>query len=116
MVRSDGDKMRQTLILELPDDRVKSDLASILLEGNGEIELDDQWVTVPADVALEIVARSFASYEFEIGFGDCYRVVIAIGGVTSCAHGIAHAGICFAMLWYSSDVRLINVDFLSAMP
>ena len=100
----------------LPADRISADLAAVLSEGHKPVELGDDRVVVPSGAELTVVARSVHTYEVRIGFGDHYRVLVAVGGIDSVEHGIVRAGICFATLWYSTELKLITVDFAKEMP
>ncbi len=106
------DKLREKLSAE----RIAADLSTMLREAGQRIELDGKQVVVPPDVALEVVARSLHAYDVEMGFGDHYRVLVAMGGIGSVEHGVVEPGICFATLWYSSGAELITVDFTTLMP
>jgi len=108
--------MRDLIVAKLGDEKIKKDLLQILREGSSCVELDERSVVIPPNAPLEVVARSYHCYEFEVSFGSHYRVLVAIGGVRSVANGIVDPGLCFATLWYSSACELITVDFSELWP
>jgi hypothetical protein len=104
------------LRFSLPDERIFEDIRNILDEGDRRIELDGQWVPYEPDVPLQVLVRSVYAYEMEFGFGNGFRVLVAIGGVKGIEAGVPRAGICFATLWYRADRKLITVDFTADVP
>ena len=113
---TDEKRLRDLVISVLPDERVAADLREVLAEGGYRIELDGSDVSVPTDTTLHIVARSSHTYEYQIGFGDHFRVLVAVGGVKDLAHGVPTPGVCFATMWYGPQADLTTVDFSSQMP
>lgn len=108
--------MREFLVDKLPDEKITTDLRQVVAESNSFIQLEHRDIKMDSETKLEIVGRSYHCYNFDIGFGDHYRVCVAIGGVTNVAHGVPEAAKCFATMWYSVDRRLITVDFATQMP
>ncbi len=100
----------------LPKGGVEAALREVLDEDSSPIKLDGREVITSPNVRLEVVARSFHSYEFDIGFGPHFRALVAIGGVKDVSHGVADPEICFATLYFSLDASLITLDFSDQMP
>jgi len=116
MSEMNADLMHVKLAELLSDDRIQADLRAVLAEDAHPIELDGSWLDVPIGVCVEVLARSFHTYEVEMGFGDHYRVLVALGGLKSMLHGIPEPGLCFVTIWYSANVKLITMDFSSRLP
>lgn len=103
----------------LPDTLIQSDLAKLLWEEKEEyceIELAKGIITVPYNVPLEVISKSYRQniYE-EVGFGNYYVAQVAIGGVKKQESGILYPVYCFATLFYTPDKALITNDVHSDM-
>lgn len=102
---------------EISIEAVSRDLRNLLAAASWRIEIGDgEWIEVDRLGRFEIVARSCHTYEYEIGFGDHYRVLVAVGGVRKVEHGVVQAHVCFASMFYRPDLTLITVDFWRDMP
>ena len=104
----------QTVVLEqwLPDAVVVTDLEKLIFaDAGGQIELDSGTITIPIECEFELVSKAFIEQRHNVGFGSCFRVVVAIGGVSQADAGELRAGHCFCTLWYSLDRQLITTDF-----
>ncbi len=104
----------QSSVLEqwLPDAVVITDLKNLIHTGSGaHVELDSGMITIPAECDYELVSKAFVEQRFDVGFGSCFRVVVAIGGVSRIDSGVIHAKYCFCTLWYSCARQLITTDF-----
>lgn len=101
----------------LRDDRIQHDLADILWNQipDGRVEIDEEYIKIPSDAKLEVIAKSYRQHNYESGFGDHYAALIAIGGVVDMTAGIPHPKYCYATLFYSSEKYLITSDFHSEM-
>lgn len=103
----------QTSTLEqwLPDAVVISDVKRIVHADAGQqVGLDSGTISIPSVCDYEIVSKSFIEQRFEVGFGNCFRVVVAIGGVSSNTSVLVEPKYCSCTLWYSEDRRLITTD------
>jgi len=101
----------------LPDSVVLQDLRAIVISsGGGKIELDSGLITISPDTNCVVVAKSWREVRLDIGLGNCFRVLVAIGGVKSVDAGVVTAVHCFCTLWYTSRRELITTDFSSVMP
>ena len=107
--------MFERLRKEIDLERVVRDLRGLLERANWDVELEGESIPVDRDLSFEIVARSCHSYERDIGFGDHYRVLVALGGVERVEHGVVQAAFCFASMYYNPALALITVDFARAM-
>jgi hypothetical protein len=104
----------QTTVLEqwLPDAVVVSDLKNLIdSDASGQVELDSGTITIPSDTNYELVSKAFIEQRYDVGFGSCFRVVVAVGGVSSIEAGVIRAKYGFCTLWYSKDRTLITTDF-----
>lgn len=104
----------QTSALEqwLPDAIVVNDLKRLIYATTcGQVELDSGTITIPLDCDYELVSKAFIEQRYDVGFGSCFRAVVAIGGVADIDSGVVRAKYCFCTLWYSSDRKLITTDF-----
>ncbi|MFH1024679.1 MAG: hypothetical protein V1809_14955 [Planctomycetota bacterium] len=99
-----------------PAERVSNDLRRVLEEGGWKIELGGRITNVPPSAPIDILARSCHVYDYDIGFGNHYRVLTALGGILHNRNGVIEASLGFATLWYSEERNLITVDFSAAMP
>jgi hypothetical protein len=120
-----GKDSAQRLALDLdealPDEVILRDLRRVLaedanpslcLEGDdGEIQLTID----AANVGLEVVTKCYLHERYEVGFGNHYRILVAIGGVEGVSSGIATARICFALLYYNEEPGLITLDYSLTM-
>lgn len=100
----------------LPDNVVVRDLRSLLAGAGCYFELGGKKIRVPPSARMNVVARSYHTYEYDLGFGDHYRVLIAVGGIVRIRYGIAKAKLSFASLWYSEERKLVTVDFRKGCP
>ncbi len=108
---------RTTLDDWIPDSRVVDDCRRIVLaECGGKIEYDTGLVVVPEGVCFEIVSKAYLAPRVDIGFGECFRTVVAIGGIASTNNGIAKASHGFAVLWHKIDGKLITIDMMENFP
>jgi len=100
----------------LPTEEVEKALRDALSEDDEPVEVDGTELVFVPGVSLEVVARSFHSYQFDIGFGDHFRALVAIGGLKDLGHGIVEPGICFATLYLSTSRKLITFDLSLRFP
>ena len=101
-----------TLDTWLPDHQVLTDLRKVVESDDSEaIELDVDSITIPDGCQYDIVSKAFIEERLDIGFGTCFRVDVAVGGVESTAFGIVRARYCFATLWYRPNATVITIDF-----
>lgn len=100
----------------LPDQPVLNDVSRILGQcPRGEIELEEEIISVPENIPITIVTKVFLKEYFEdVGFG-AYRVQVAIGGIENKEFGILSARFCFATLYYNEEPSLITIDFHKKM-
>lgn len=103
-------QLSTALAEELPEKKVFEALLAILAEGNQSVELDEEWVSVPVDIPLELVSRSLNTSAHVLPFG-AYRATVAVGGVKQLEHGIITPGVCFATLHFNTSAELVTVDF-----
>lgn len=104
----------QTSTLEqwLPDAVVLTDLRRVIhADARARIELDSGTITIPFECEYELISKAFIEQRLDVGFGNCFRAVVAIGGVSGSDAGLIEAKYCFCTLWYSSDRKLITTDF-----
>ena len=100
----------------LPDRQVVGDVRRIVAsESQGRLELDSGTTTVPSCADYEVVSKAFIKQPANIGFGSCFRAVVAIGGVTE-ANGVLESKFGFATAWYSESGNLITTDFSEVAP
>ncbi|MEO0844399.1 MAG: hypothetical protein AAF063_36865, partial [Cyanobacteria bacterium J06643_5] len=102
----------------LPDEQIIQDLSDRIwndkeLKGIN-IELNDQWKFVPENTPISIVTKALFKEYYDIPFGT-YKVMVAIGGITSQKHGILKAKYCFATLYYNDDCQICSIDFHEEM-
>ena len=108
--------MEQVLDEALPDAKLLDDITSILWqEANGSVELAGKELRVPEGARIDIATKAFSLEKFEVGFGSCFRALLAIGGVDSQEFRILTARYCFATLYYNVDGTLITADFHKEM-
>jgi hypothetical protein len=85
---------RTTIDEWIPDDRIVDDCRRVVVEdGGGKIEYDRGVVEVPDDVRFDVVSKAYLSPRIEIGFGECFRSLVAIGGLVVTQNGIARASL-----------------------
>ncbi|MDE0874545.1 MAG: hypothetical protein OSA88_11810 [Acidimicrobiales bacterium] len=100
----------------LPDQQVVEDVRRIVqAESQGQLEFDSGTTTVPSGTAYEVVSKAFIKQPSNIGFGSCFRAVVAIGEVAE-ANGILKSEFGFATAWYSDSGNLITTDFSEVTP
>lgn len=80
----------------LTDEIILTDLRGILAEDESPVELESRNVAIPGDARLEILAKRWHRYNYDLGLGDHSRAVVAVGGVEAVEHGVPRAGLCFA--------------------
>jgi hypothetical protein len=108
--------MREMSTSSLPNEVIIADLETTLDESQRHVEIDERLIFV-SDKTHEILAISAHVYTRpDIGMGDHFRVLVAVGGVATVSHGIVTPRRCFATLWYSPEGHLITVDFSRGMP
>ncbi len=101
----------------IPDRKVIEDCRRIVLsDGNGKIDYDRGTVVVPDHVEFEIVSKAYLAPRIDIGFGECFRTLIAIGGIDATNNGVVLAPYGFAVLWHKTDGSLITTDFTENCP
>ena len=111
-----GSELASFLDRVVEDDDVLSSFRAVLEKDEFTVALDDDDVrTLERDCELTIVAKFGLSYRHDVGMGDHYRVIVAIGGVQSVRFGVVEAEICFATLWLSLDGSLITIDYSAVM-
>jgi len=100
----------------LPDGQVVEDVRRIVeSESQGRLEFDSGTIRVPSGTDYEVVSKAFIKQPSNIGFGSCFRAVVAIGEVTE-ASGILESKFGFATAWYSESGSLITTDFSEVAP
>jgi uncharacterized ParB-like nuclease family protein len=101
----------------LSDAQIIRDISHILWgeTASTEVELNGSKIVVPLNEPIDIVTKAFFKEYFDIGYGNCYRVQIAIGGVVDQSYGLLCAKYCFATLYYNEKQLVITVDFHSEM-
>ena len=101
----------------LPDELIQEDLSKILwIEKIGKlIEIEEKNVIVPYGALLEVVSKSYRKNFYNIGFGNHYAVLVAIGGVIGQQSGIIEPKYCFATLFYTSFQTMICLEFHDRM-
>ncbi|GIW97581.1 MAG: hypothetical protein KatS3mg111_0914 [Pirellulaceae bacterium] len=101
----------------LPDEKVIAIVRqTIEKEGEGCIEYDSGAVNVPADTTYEVVSKAFIKQPESIGFGSCFRVVVAVGGLVHDESGITKSKFGFATAWFDVGGELITIDFADKTP
>lgn len=96
----------------LPDAIVIRDMKRVIHEEAGSyVELDAGSISIPVDCAHEVISKAFIEQRFDVGFGNCFRAVVAVGGVSSIDCGLIQAKYCVCTLWYNSGGNLITLDF-----
>jgi hypothetical protein len=95
----------------LPVAKVVADVSHVLQQANGRIELEDGWIEVPKDAPVQVLSRNMSLAEGQFGFGNCFRAVVAIGGLEEPSDGVLSPRICFATPWYNESGRFITIDF-----
>ena len=108
--------MREFIESALPMGKVEQDLRALLIEAEWQVELNERKVCIDPHEPLEVVARSAHTYEYDIGFRDHFRALVAIGGATRTSYGTLEAKICFVTLWYTAIGHLITIDVSAEMP
>lgn len=98
----------------LPDEQIIKDLSNTIWQekesGGIDIEVDDRKQFIPENISFDIVTKALFKEHYNLGFGT-YRVMVAIGGIKSCKHGVLIANCCFATLYYNDKCQVITVDF-----
>jgi hypothetical protein len=108
---------RTTLDDWIPDLKIIEDCRRIVLgDGGGKIEYDRGPVLVPDKAEFRIASKAYLAPRIDIGFGECFRTLIAIGGIDSTNNGIVRAPYGFAVLWHKIDGSLITIDFTENCP
>lgn len=101
----------------LPDSKAVSDLRRIVeIDAGGCIEYDSGPQKVPPTADYEVVSKALIKQPKEIGFGSCFRVVVAIGGRIKDGTGIVKSKFGFATSWYDINGSLITTDFTKDTP
>ena len=101
----------------LPDAKVIEDVRRIVeSDVDGKIEFDSGVVAIPIDANYEVVSKALIKQPEDIGFGSCFRAVVAIGGTKPPVYGIVRARYAFATIWYSTSGELITIDFSEESP
>lgn len=109
--------MHKWLENSLPKEKAIEQVQKLIRkDGKFEIELDGKILKLPGDFKIEEIGKSFHSYNYDVGFGDHFRVSLAIGGIQAERNGILTAKHCFASAFFSLDGSLISVDFSSKTP
>lgn len=110
------DRMVHMMNEILPDSVVEEELRALLRQaqdegGSAPVELNGNVVSVPVDVAIEVVTKAFFEERQDAGFPTGFRVQVAIGGITS--NGVLGlvARYCFATLFFNAEGRRFTVDF-----
>lgn len=101
----------------LPDSKAVAELRRMIeVDANGLLEYDSGPQKVPATADYEVVSKALIKQPQEVGFGSCFRVVVAIGGLIHDGSGIVTSKFGFATSWYDIDGSLITVDFSESTP
>jgi hypothetical protein len=96
----------------LPDRKLLDDLFQVLWwEGGGTVELEGREVHIPEGTKIDIVTKACIVERFDVGFGSCFRALVAIGGVARQEFGVLTANYCFATLHYDIEGKVITTDF-----
>jgi hypothetical protein len=99
------------------DSIVVGDVRSFLISCNNVIVLDKKKIPIPDGIKLEIVSSVVLEYRFpNISIGNHSRFVIALGGISSIAHGVPSALHGFVQIWYTSNGDLFSHDYLETFP
>jgi hypothetical protein len=106
----------QTLDEAMPDDLIMQELRAILRQeqtedGCAPVELDGEYVSISADVAIEIVTKAFFKEYHDTGFPTGFRVQVAVGGVVGKNTAGLVARHCFATLFFNEAQQRFTVDF-----
>ena len=94
---------------EISQDGVARDLRVLLDKADWHVEIDGESVDIDRSGSLDIVARSCHAYEYDIGFGDHYRVLVAVGGVQAVEHGVVQPRVCFASTYTNGTSEFFEV-------
>ncbi len=101
----------------LPDSKAVSELRRVVeIDAGGCIEYDSGPRNVPANADYEVVSKALIKQPKELGFGSCFRVVVAIGGLIEDGTGIVKSKFGFATSWYNINGSLITTDFSEVTP
>jgi len=96
----------------MPNTRIRDDLRKVVeSDANGLLELDSGVIAVPPNTIYEVVSKALISQHPDIGFGSCFRVVVAIGGLKTTTSGITMSNLAFSTIWYTLSGEVITVDF-----
>jgi len=99
----------------LPDEMILQDVYNLLArdaeDGQKRIELDEQWVSIPINIPVDIVTKAFFKEYYDVGWGISYRVLVAIGKFKKDQYGLHTAEYCFATLYYNERGDMITEDF-----
>lgn len=106
----------QLLNTTVDQESVRKDLNRILTNNDSKIELKGNYFKIPLNTPIDIVSKSIHIYNYDLGFGDHLRVLVAIGGLTEIKDGIPMPLYCFATMWYTLEGDIITVDFTLKMP
>jgi len=60
-----------------------------------------------------VVTKAFFKEYFNIYFGTCYRITLAIGGAHLEEDGTVEAGFCFLTIWYNLQREILSREFHS---
>ena len=107
--------LEEMLNVVLPDSKIIDDLTAEIHGRMGGVvpQGATPGVAIPADATFPVLFKMFLKEYYE-GVGcSAFKVMIAVGGVESVAHGVVQPKYCFATLRYSRDVQLISADFHS---
>ncbi|MCA8994429.1 MAG: hypothetical protein KDA69_14055 [Planctomycetaceae bacterium] len=101
----------------LPDGKILADVVRIIQgDSGGILDLDSGPVSIPTSTNYEVISKALIKQPATVGFGSCFRAVIAIGGLLEPASGILKARYAFATFWYSMSGDLITTDFETDTP
>jgi hypothetical protein len=100
----------------LPDSQIINDVSQIIWEeAKGILTIEEDVIAIPKNALIVIVTKAFFKEYFDIGFGTCFTVQLAIGGIDKQECGILYPGICFATLHYNAQGELITSDIHKEM-
>ncbi|HBN77886.1 hypothetical protein [Rubinisphaera italica] len=101
----------------LPDELVIEDVRRFIeIEAKGKLEMDSGLLVIPAGIVYEVVSKALIKQEPNIGFGSCFRAVVAVGGSTKQSSGILKALFVFVTFWYTISGKLITMDYAEETP
>ena len=99
----------------LPDEYALKELERLLRHRRSLRTLLDEAgndISVPDDAPLTVWSKSVICGHQDRVFAPCFRIVIAIGTMTT--DGVTDAEYGFCTLWYNNTLKLVTSDFDSS--